>query len=88
MRNDVSLPGSLVSPAPSAEHQLTQAVQAAGANQPEDALAIAMDVREAVPWHRGACQLQLDMLRRQGRLGVAQKVYFDCLSYFPTRYLR
>ncbi|QFU77279.1 hypothetical protein EY643_17340 [Halioglobus maricola] len=88
VRKEVAVPNEFSLPSESAMRVLTEGVQAAGANQPEEALARAVVVREKQPWHRGACQLQLDMLRRQGRLDVAQEVYWDCMSYFPTKYLR
>lgn len=88
VREGVDLPAEVVAPPASPLRLLTQGVLAAGEGRPDEALAMANQVRETLPWQRGACQLQLDMLRRQGRLDAAQAVYWDCLSYFPTRYLR
>ncbi len=52
------------------------------------ALALLAEVREELPWQQRACQWQIGMLRQQGQDAAAEQVLAECLSWFPSAYLR
>ena len=44
--------------------------------------------RQAIPWHKGACNLLTDMYRQSGEEQKADTVLQQCRSYFPSYLLR
>ncbi len=58
------------------------------AGDSDNAIRYAEAVREVMPWHKGACELLISTHQKLGDQGKAGEVLADCLSYFPTRFLR
>ncbi|TGD71724.1 hypothetical protein E4634_16525 [Mangrovimicrobium sediminis] len=84
VRNGVPIPEKLKASPGSPARDLTVAMNAARENRVELALVYTRRVREAVPWQKTACQLQVNMLRFQDHLREAADVLQECRGWFPT----
>jgi hypothetical protein len=74
--------------APGPWRDLAMARNAERAGEREQAIYYAEKVRELMPWHKDACSLLIASHRAQNQAQAANELLADCLSYFPTAYLR
>lgn len=87
-RESVELPEAPSFAEPSPIRELSRAVVARRSGNTAQALVSAQEVRTQIPWQKNACQLEVELLRHAGKDKAAQDVLWDCLSYFPSKFLR
>jgi len=67
---------------------LSVAQMSAWTGDREKAIEYGEKTRQAIPWHKGACNLLTDMYRQGGDEQKADTVLQQCRSYFPSYLLR
>ncbi len=83
-RNGVALPEN---PVPSAEtpwRDMSVAQMSYWAGQSDTALEYGESTRQAIPWHRNACNLLVEVHRKRGSEQQAEAVSRECRAWFPS----
>ncbi len=88
IRSDIPLPDEPQLPPDSAIRNVTLAMQAARLGQAEKALEFVVKARTELPWHKTACQLQVNLLRNMQQPVEAHYILQECRGYFPSALLR
>lgn len=88
VRSSVALPGELGPSPDTPARDLTIAQVSALDGEIDTAIRFAEKSHEAVPWHKGACNLLAALHRQRGEAGRAATVVGECRSYFPSAMLR
>ena len=86
-RNSLSLEG--MKPAPDTPwRDMSVAQMSAWTGGAAQAIEYGEKVRQAIPWHKGACNLLTETYRKSGEEGKADDILQQCRSYFPSYLLR
>jgi hypothetical protein len=87
-RSSLRLPEDL-KPAPDTPWRDMSAAQlAAWSGKPGQAIEYGEKVRQAIPWHKGACNVLSSAYRDRGENARADDVLEECRGYFPSYLLR
>tara|TARA_R110002110_G_scaffold205066_1_gene416788 strand:- start:196571 stop:198301 length:1731 start_codon:yes stop_codon:yes gene_type:complete len=87
-RSDLPLPDTFKETPPGPWRDLAFAKVSAWRGETEQAIEYANQVRDVIPWHRGACNVLTEAWRNAGEPEKARAVWRDCVSYFPSYLLR
>ncbi len=88
VRADTRPPADLRLSPPSVDRDLSIAMGYLRRNQIDKALEFAEKARRQQPWHKTACQLEINLLRHLEREEEANGVLAECLAQFPSAMLR
>ncbi len=87
-RTTLKFPDGMVAAPDTPWRDLTIGQLSAWTGKKEKGIQYGEKTRQAIPWHKGACNLLTSTYRELGEEGKAEAVLQQCRSYFPSYLLR